>query len=62
MDHEHERRVRHGRPDQPRAGFVDREPEVGHGIEVKVLERADGGNDGAHHGEILELGRHADLD
>ena len=62
MDHEHQRRVRHRRPDQPRACLVDRQPQIGHRVEVEILERADGGDDGAHHGKVLQLCRNPDLD
>ena len=37
----HERRVRYRGFDQPGAGLIDRQSEVGHGIEVEILENSD---------------------
>ena len=43
IDHQHQRGVRRGRADQPGAGLVDGQPQVGHRVEVEIL----GGRQGA---------------
>ncbi len=57
-----QRRVGNRRPDQPGTGLVDREPQVGDGVEIEVLERADGRHQGAQHGKVLQLGSHPKFD
>ena len=50
----HQRGVRRGRADQPGARLVDRQPQVGHGVEVEILEGADGTDQRAQHREVLQ--------
>ena len=61
VDQHDERGIGGGRPDQPGAHFVDREPQVRHGVEIQILEGADGTNQGAQHRQVLQACRNMQL-
>ncbi len=51
-----------GRANQAGTHLVDREPQVGHRIEIQILEGADGPHQRPQHRQVLQLRRHAQFD
>ena len=59
IDHDCQRGVRSGRANQPGAHLIDREPQIGHRIEIQVLEGADCPHQRPQNRQVLELRRNA---
>lgn len=62
IDHQAQGGIRQGRANQPGAHLVHRQPQVGHGVEIQVLEGADGADQGAQQRQVLQAGSNVQLD
>lgn len=52
IDDDEQGRVGYRRPDQPGTRLVDGQPQIGHCVEIEVLERAYRGDEGAQDGQF----------
>ena len=62
IDDEQQCGVGNGAADEARARFVDRQAQIGDGVEVQILIRGHGGDERAQHSKVFQRGGHPKFD